>query len=609
VPRLILKKGQIQLDDFSLENDLHTIGRGSPESEVDFPLSDRSHKVSRLHGMTVRDKSGRFWVVDLSSVNGIYVNRVPVYRKRLDNGDVIRIGDFRLIYDESESDNSQGPIWYPAEYGDISEIPAGETSTVIDDDRRLKNVSMDVEAQLRLNEILQRLKHLGLSLKTGHELVELLVKSVNGWRGFIAAFHDQVALVPTSMHGFRDSEANSFRPWQSGIEQALREGNAVQLEHRSGGVLCCPLTDEEGAAGLIYIQSRPGERFAAGSQVLLQEVGAWLRGRSAPLLGGEPESPEAAVGWGRIDWSAPMVAASRTMRDVVVEADRVAETDEAVLVTGETGVGKDVLAHHIHARSPRSNGPFQAVEVPAVATSLFEAELFGRQKGAYTGADASVAGAFEKADGGTLFLDELGHASMEVLTKLKRAVEAKEYKAVGAGSARVADLRIVAATNVDLDQAVKDDKFPLDLLKRFPVRLAIPPLRNRAFDLPVLFNFFIDRLEGPLQAISNGAMRLLVKYSYPGNTRDVIRMIKNWNLEGMTVVLSADLPSEIVDEIAAGSTDTGKVRTIKDIERQEIVRVLRLTGWNKTRAAQKLGMAKQTLYNKIKAFGITEEEA
>ena len=243
----------------------------------------------------------------------------------------------------------------------------------------------------------------------------------------------------------------------------------------------------------------------------------------------------------------PVVSRSEVMRRVLDKAHQVAPTNATVLLLGETGVGKEVLAQAIHQASPRRSQPMIRVSCAAIPTTLIESELFGHERGAFTGALSRQVGRFELADGSTLFLDEIGEISLEVQVKLLRVLEERTLERLGGNRSLKIDVRIIAATNRDLQQAVKDGTFRRDLFYRlnvFPIR--IPPLRERASDIPALAWKFIDelspRIGRKIESISRESLRELERYSWPGNIRELRNIIERAMIVAKGPVLTPQAP-------------------------------------------------------------------
>ncbi len=285
----------------------------------------------------------------------------------------------------------------------------------------------------------------------------------------------------------------------------------------------------------------------------------------------------------------------------------VAPTDASVLILGESGTGKELVARSIHANSPRREGPFLAVNCAALSESLIESELFGHEKGAFTGAVAAKAGKFQLANGGTLFLDEIGELPMAVQAKLLRAVQEKTFERVGGTRTLQADVRIVAATNRDLQQRVREGQFREDLFFRlnvFPVRL--PPLRERREEIPLLLRHFVAKY-GPafnkrIKGWSSAFLSRLTAYHFPGNIRELENLVER------SIILTRGeiLEESVLPDLTAAAAPRPDSRPIdlRENERQAILAALEQTGGNKSRAAELLGISRRALHYKIKEYGV-----
>jgi DNA-binding NtrC family response regulator len=300
-----------------------------------------------------------------------------------------------------------------------------------------------------------------------------------------------------------------------------------------------------------------------------------------------------------------MVAKSKAMQEVISVARRVAQSPWPVLIRGETGTGKELIARLIHSLSPRSQGPFVEVNCAAIPENLFESELFGHEKGAFTGAIKQRRGRFELANGGTLFLDEVGELPLFLQPKLLRAIQEGKITRVGSERDIKVDIRIVSATNRDLKIMSEQDRFREDLYFRLNVlEIVIPPLRERKEDIPALVDFFLAKFADiPLQ-ISPDAMDLLMKYPYPGNVRELEHILQRVvTLTRGAVVKSMDLPAEIRN-ISLSNTTGSLVNRLETLEIQIIRDALNKHNWVQTRAAEELGISERVLRYKMSKYGL-----
>jgi DNA-binding NtrC family response regulator len=306
-----------------------------------------------------------------------------------------------------------------------------------------------------------------------------------------------------------------------------------------------------------------------------------------------------------------LVGRSVAMQHLREAIQQVAATDATVLIIGESGTGKELVAQAIHYGGPRAERPLVKVSCAALPEGLLESELFGHERGAFTGARDRRKGRFELAHGGTLFLDEVGDLSPPTQAKLLRVLQEREFERVGGSETIRVDVRLVAATNRDLEDLVAEGIFREDLYYRLNVvPLRVPPLRERVEDVPVLVAHFLrafaERWAKPVPAVSPEALALLCRHGWPGNVRELQHAV-----ESMLVfskgdpVTAADLPATIRGEDRGSEADTRVPgATLRDLERQTIARTLVATGGNKRKAAEILGIGLKTLYRKIQEFGL-----
>jgi two-component system response regulator HydG len=314
--------------------------------------------------------------------------------------------------------------------------------------------------------------------------------------------------------------------------------------------------------------------------------------------------------------NANIIGKSQAMKELMDMLAMAAPSEATVLITGESGTGKELIARSLHLNSPRKDYPLVAVNCAALTETLLESELFGHEKGAFTGADRRREGRFMQANKGTIFLDEIGEMSALMQAKLLRVLQEREIQRVGSDQVLQVDVRIVTATNRDLQAGVADGRFREDLFYRLNVmQLKVPPLRYRRDDIPLLANFFLEKYAARNRKSAKGfsplAMDLLIRYDWPGNVRELENIV-----ERAVILMTGEhvtenqLPMNIVKEhpgsgrsVIAGMSLAEGTRSLEDIEKEAILSTLDATDGNKSETARRLGITRKTLHNKLKTYG------
>lgn len=307
-----------------------------------------------------------------------------------------------------------------------------------------------------------------------------------------------------------------------------------------------------------------------------------------------------------------IIGKSQKMVELMDTVSQVAPTKASVLITGESGVGKELVADAIHELSNRSKGPFIKVHCAALTASLLESELFGHEKGSFTGAVKEKKGRFELADGGTIFLDEIGEIDAQTQVKLLRVMQERQFERVGGEKSITVDVRIVCATNRDLPKEIEKGNFREDLYYRLNVvHLDVPPLRERKDDIPLLMTSFLQQFNSEngrsIEAFSNQAKRALLGYEWPGNIRELRNCIESAVVLARTSVIEVeDLPVHIGKAQNASSVSLEVGITLAEAEKQLIISTLASCAGNKTKAAEVLGIGRKTLHRKLQEYHIDE---
>ena len=302
-----------------------------------------------------------------------------------------------------------------------------------------------------------------------------------------------------------------------------------------------------------------------------------------------------------------LVGQSEAIRKVLKQIESVAQSNSSVIITGESGTGKELVARAIHSNSPRKFFPLISVHCGALTESLLESELFGHEKGAFTGATFNRKGRFEMADGGTIFLDEIATISPKMQIELLRVLETKSFVRVGGNKDITSDFRVICATNRDLKSMVKSGTFREDLFYRLNVvNITIPPLRERTDDIPLLVNHFIKKyctsMSRDMITIEPGALKHLERFEFPGNVRELENMIER------AIVIGNGKEIRLKDLPMGKEAISSSVESLDELEKRHIEQILNKYGWNVSRSAKALDVDRVTLYNKIKKYNLKQQE-
>jgi len=377
------------------------------------------------------------------------------------------------------------------------------------------------------------------------------------------------------------------------------------------GLVAAPMIRKDRVVGVVEVLNRIGGDFTEDDPELLQLFANLAASATTNAQAHERLKLENRGLRAGLDGGFNIIGQSAALRQVLELCARVAGSNATVLILGETGTGKEMLSRHIHANSQRRDKPFIAINCAALPETLLESELFGHEKGSFTGAIAQKTGRFELANGGTLFLDEIGDISHSTQMRLLRVLQEREFIRVGGTKTISCDVRVIAATNRDLTKAIQDGHFREDLYYRlnvFPIQN--PPLRERREDIPLLVDHFVKAAAKQLNVdsptVSNDALALLTSYRWPGNIRELQNITERAVLlcDGPTI-LPTHLPREIVGEEPELVRDKGD-SSLWGYEKALIQRALKESGWNQTKAAKALGISRDNLRYRVKKYEIAK---
>ncbi|MFT3785513.1 MAG: sigma 54-interacting transcriptional regulator [Tepidisphaeraceae bacterium] len=408
-----------------------------------------------------------------------------------------------------------------------------------------------------------------------------------------------------------------------GVQQRIRDAfEAIKAGKEQGGVELELRRKDDGRPLWIQWWSKPDPDGVHTRTVIVDITARVLAERERSTLQTQNQALQEALRTLGVATESlrPMIGQSKAMRGVLDKVVRVAPTDATVLVLGETGVGKELVARAIHEGSTRAGKPMIRVNCAALPANLVESELFGHEKGAFSGAIARRAGRLELADGGTLLLDEIGELSVEVQAKLLRALQEKEFERVGGTQTLKVDVRVIASTNRDLRRAVQDGKFREDLFYRLNVfPITVPPLRDRLDDVPLLAEHLLDRcavrIGRRFESIAPDTLKRLSTYDWPGNVRELENVLERAAIltTGPVLKIDAEVLSPRLDPLAAqelkpaARAAASEANDLKSIERREILAALERSNWiieGERGAARVLGLHPNTLRSRLKRLGI-----
>jgi Nif-specific regulatory protein len=591
--------------------------------------------VSRRHCVIRRDGEG-FLVQDLDSRNSTFVNHVPVKERVLADGDQIRIGKTILVFQglprESSDDNISLKL-------DSAPTPGGPTVILRKQDAiylepaRLHALGVTERTVRDLNVLFNFSK----SLNSVHGLATLQQKVLEAILEISPADRAAILLTEEGIEGFTsvigwDRRLGPNQPIQVSqtiLHQVIKENLAVLcndvpsddtfraaeslLAPRVRAVLAVPLEVQDKLLGVLHLDtSSQGARFDSELLQLVTALGnvaalAIENARHLERLGDENRRLQQEL---NIQHS--MVGESQRMREVYQFVSRVAARESTVLIEGESGTGKELVARAIHSNSGRADRPFVPINCAAIVDTLLESELFGHEKGAFTGAVAQKKGKLEMAEGGTVFLDEVGELAAPLQAKLLRVLQEREFERVGSTRPIKLDVRLIAATNVDLNEASRAGKFRRDLYYRLNVvAIEIPPLRERAEDIPLLAAYFTarysEKVKRRVAGISPKARACLLRYPWPGNVRELENAIERAVVLGSTeLILPEDLPDSILEETASsGEPVTALHNGIREAKKKLIEQAIEQANGNYTEAAGILGVHPNHLFRLVRTLNLT----
>jgi Nif-specific regulatory protein len=621
-PRLTAISGRLKGNVFTFEDLPVVIGR---ETSATLCVADAS--VSRRHSQIEREAE-HFVIEDLESLNGTFVNDVPVKRRKLQHGDRVRIGDSQFIFLTHEADmNSSSEVRF-----EEGQVITGSTLQFRFNDA-LYVMARDLSALMKISTTINAIRGLEKLQKT---LLDLLFEVVPAERGVVLLTdHGTEGEEPVfgSVFGLdreRGQDASikvssKVTRWVLEHRESILITNQAEADNfgssdslvadQPASVMCVPLIMLDRSLGVIYLDTT--ELDTPFDQDHLQLVSAisaitavaienarhfeWLVSENQRLIAD-------------FNIEHNLVGESPPIREVLQFISKVAPTDSTVLLSGESGTGKELAARAIHLNSKRADKTFMAVNCAALAESLLESELFGHEKGSFTGALTQKKGRLEIADGGTVFLDEIGELSPALQVKLLRVLQEREFERVGGTRPVKVDIRLITATNKNLEESIANGSFRQDLYYRLNVvNLEMPPLRERPEDIPLLANYFAakyaERCNRRIIGIAAEAQARLASYYWPGNVRELENAIERAVVLGATDrILLEDLPESILEsEPPATAPGTKYHEAVAETKRQIILSAMQQAKGSYTEAAKLLGVHPNYLHRLVRNLNLKEQ--
>ena len=615
-PRLSAISGKLKGGIFTISEEPFVIGR-----EIAANLCVAEASVSRRHSMIERNADS-YVITDLESLNGTFVNDVPVRTRKLEHGDRIRIGESQFLFLIETGDvTSQSSL---VEIDD-GQVLSGSTIQIRFDDA-LYLMARDLSALMKISTTINAIRGVEELQK---RLLEQLFEVVPAEHGAVLlsdgnSFDNNAVFALDRVKGKDETVTVS----KTIAQQVLREGVALltndlinenlpsesMVASRARSVLCVPLNMLDRKIGVLYLDTtRKGDDFNRDHLQLVTAISSivavaienarhfeWLESENQRLLED-------------VNLEHNMVGEGAAMQRIYHFIAKVAPTDSTVLIVGESGTGKELAARAIHRNSKRSQKPFIAINCAALTETLLESELFGHEKGSFTGAFTQKKGRLETAESGTLFLDEIGELSPALQVKLLRVLQEREFERVGGTQSIKVDIRVIAATNKNLDEAIQQGEFRQDLFYRLNVvSFEMPPLRERRDDIMLLASYFADKY-GPtcnrrLTGISTDARACLVNYDWPGNVRELENAIERAVVLGTTdLILPEDLPETVLETKKTTPVSTaGYHEAVAETKRGIILKAMDQARGNFTEAAKILGIHPNYLHRLIRNLDLRE---
>jgi Nif-specific regulatory protein len=579
-------------------------------------LNDRA--VSRRH-FCISETDAGFHLVDLESHNGTFVNGIPVRRKLLGHGDTVRVGQCELVFLITEDELLVSHI---VQYADETVFDGGTTVSklmphswsVTGTD--VGRMARDLNALFKIANSINSIRSLE---QLEQRLLQLVCEVIPAQAGAILITrHPDEEPTSSSVWNRQPGEAAQLNIRRDLVQRALWE-RALILSRPAPeskdqeSVLCVPLVGVERTVGVLYLAASGSVAFQEDHVNFVSSAAQIAAVTLENVLALEALRSENRRLQAKLDLDDAIVGESKGMRQVQDFIARVAHGDSTVMIRGESGTGKELVAYAIHRSSPRTDQPFVAINCAAIPEALLESELFGHEKGSFTGAIGMKKGKLEVAQGGTVFLDEIGELSPPLQAKLLRVLQQREFERVGGTSTLKFNARVIAATNRNLEEAIKAGQFREDLFYRLNVLpTVIPPLRERPDDIPLLAMYFAakyaEKCNRPVKGISSDARSLLMNYSWPGNVRELENAIEHALVLGLNdEIVVEDLPEALLETQHTQRDSVKYHDRVNQLKKQLIVDAVTQKKGNYTEAAKLLGLHPNYLHRLIRNLDLKSD--
>ncbi len=613
--RVVVVSGPAKGTLVRLMGDQLSVGRDSSNH-----LCLRDRAVSRRH-FSISKNDAAFQLVDLESHNGTFVNGIPVRRKLLTHGDTIRVGRCELVFligEESAEDGQMLQFRDPDPVDLLTTTNVRAYPSVSRPGTDVGRMARDLNALFKITNILNSIRDLE---ELQQRLLQLLGEVIPADAGAIVILR-HADEEPTSSYVWhraaKDSSQLQIR--RELVQRALWERSPVLSRPAPDSeekitVLCVPLVGVEKTIGVLYMTAdEKPESFQDDHVHFLSSVAGIAAVTLENVLATEALRSENRRLQAELDLEGVIIGESKGMHQVEKFISRVAKSDSTVLIRGESGTGKELVARAIHRNSPRAEKPMVAINCAAIPEALLESELFGHERGAFTGAIGLKKGRLEVAEGGTIFLDEIGDLAPLLQVKLLRALQEREFERVGGTRTLKLDARVIAATNKNLEEAIKSGDFRQDLYYRLNVvSVVVPPLRERPDDIPLLAMYFsakyAEKCKRALKGISPSARTLLTGYSWPGNVRELENAIEHAMVLGIgDEIVPEDLPESLMEASISGEEGSQTYHDrINQLKKKMILEAVKQNKGNYTEAAKALGVHPNYLHRLIRNLEIKSD--